>query len=93
MSARISSPVAEEFTHSDGTPARNPWDKLFNMGTNLVSSSSRGSILAVCCSFQQGCGVIVQGAAHFECRLEFSFKLVEHETGHLIAGYVSVTPA
>jgi len=51
MSARISSPVAEGFAHSDGTPVRNPWDRLFNIGINLVSSSMRGSILAVCCAF------------------------------------------
>lgn len=40
---------------------------------------------------QKGYDAIVQGETYIECHLQFSFKLVKHETGHFIAGHVSIT--
>ena len=47
ISAWISSPDDVELDHSEGIPPRK-CDKLSNIGTNLVSSSMRGSIFAMC---------------------------------------------
>lgn len=55
MSALISSPLFSvvDALHSEGTPARKPWDKFVNIGTRRESSSSRGNDLAVNYMYRQ----------------------------------------
>ena len=71
--------AAAEEPQSKFAPDKKPWERLFNSGMILVSSSSRGNAFAV--AYGRGLKPILVGrvASDLQCLFQSRLERVEHE--------------